>query len=67
MMYKIYLNYIIVSFLWHNLRSTTKKLSLSLYTVSPSSASTILMFPPSKTQSEGKLNWVKFPLKKQIF
>ena len=64
MMYKIYLNYIIVSFLRHNLRSTPKKLSLTLYTVSPSSASTILIFPYSKTQSEGKLNRVKFPFKK---
>ena len=30
-------------------------------------ASTISIFPYSKTQSEEKLNWVKFPFKKKYF
>ena len=58
-------HYITVGCLNHNLRSTSKTPSLLktpslslytvIYTVSPTPASTI---PYSKTQSEGKLNWV---------
>ena len=51
-------HYITVGCLNHNLRSTLKTPSLSLYAVSPSPASTIFISPYSKTQSEGKLNWV---------
>ena len=51
-------HYVTVGCLSHNLRSTLKTPSLSLYTVSPTPASTILIFPYSKTQTEGKLNWV---------
>ena len=47
-----------VGCLSHNLRSILKTPSLSLYTVSPTPASTISIFPYSKTQREGKLNWV---------
>ena len=47
-----------VGCLSHNLRSILKTSSLSLYTVSPTPASTISIFPYSKTQREGKLNWV---------
>ena len=51
-------HYVTVSCLSHNLRSTLKTSSLSLYTLSPTPASTILIFPYGKTQREGKLNWV---------
>ena len=51
-------HYVTISCLSHNLRSTLKTPSLSLYTVSPTPASTISIFSYSKTQSEGKLNLV---------
>ena len=52
-------HYVTIGCLSHNLRSTLKTPSLSLYTVSLTPASTIYnIFPYSKTQTEGKLNWV---------